>query len=236
MQTKEYDVLSVSKLKEKIFEEKRGIFDFNLQLKNNHVFVYKLKNGEVVLLPSSLMDNAFGILFFKKETFDSCLIRGVFPIKNDPLAIEEKYQKEILGLDSNIHSIISYIKNKFKIDSSIIDYKTLLTLSKSKYFTSLPEKDEFYLSLLLGECIRATVSGHWILLGKYGSFNPYYVPAILTTNNEVIILFDSSPIYLYGQINIEKYLEIPSIKRPALSLSSTFFKANYPEYKILGNY
>lgn len=92
-----------------------------------------------------------------------------------------------------------------------------------------------YAGLMLGEYIRTAVHGKWILLKQFGTFNPYYVPGILSTEKLIIVLPNVTDLFFSGGgISLDNFIKMPSIQEPPLKLGSEVFKANYVSYKIIG--
>ena len=78
------------------------------------------------------------------------------------------------------------------------------------------------------------MNGNWILLKKYGTFNPYYTPGILYPDHSIIVLSDILDLYFdNSSITSDNFVKLPFIKEPKLKLGNNFFEQKYPEYKIL---
>src|ERR1700722_17092567 len=64
-------------------------------LATNQCYIYYLKSGEVVMMPSTFKNQGSkGIIFREKACFLDCVKHDSFPIENDPKKIEEKYKAE----------------------------------------------------------------------------------------------------------------------------------------------
>jgi hypothetical protein len=211
--------------------------NYDTCLATNNCFVYYLDSGQVVILPNNYLDNgANGILFENKRCFNDCIENDSFPIQNEKMAIEEKYKDEIIHIDKTIDSIIGLLTAKFtprqkefKPTNQVLG-KLLRVLKQKK----LTEKELVYAALTLGEYVRRANGGKWILLKKYGTFNPYYIPAIIYPNNNIFLLWDFLRSYFKNSsITPEIFSTLPFVKNPGLELEGVFFKNNFFGYKII---
>lgn len=233
MKINDFDILKVSELKHLLVQEKKSFMNFDVQLKHSGAFVYFLKSGNVLLLPNSLDDTTDGIKFRDRNIYENYLKKGKFPINNLNPSIEEVYQDEIMNVDKNISSISSYLKMFINSKDEITDYKDILMQIQSLGVSDDSKKEYIYARLLLGEQIRESVNGKWILLKQYGSFNPYYTPAIISDKNQVIQLLQVSDLFFTdGQIAINDFLKMPFIADSKLKLDTPFFKGAYSDYII----
>ncbi len=212
------------------------VADFDTCLSTNKCFVYYLKSGEVFLLPNNYSNvHSKGILFYNKECYDDCLKKDHFPIENSKLVIEEKYANYIQNVDKKIDTVIQEMmlrfmpKNKEKLSDSTRISQLLLTLKSKK----LNEKDLFYAALTLGEFVRRFNKGHWIILKRYGTYNPYYTPGIIYEDNSICLFWDYLKTYFKNPpLTPEKFSSLTYIKKPALNLNSNFFQNNFYGYLI----
>src|SRR6266705_219125 len=83
-----YQVSQVSKLEPYLKSESRTVHDYDAQLKTNYAFVYYLKSGQVLLLPSNRLGDSRGLLFSDKQCFSECVKKDHFPIDNEKPVIE----------------------------------------------------------------------------------------------------------------------------------------------------
>jgi hypothetical protein len=155
-----------------------------------------------------------------------------FPIENDDPSVDEKFQNEITNLNTQIPQVVEYLKETFNIVES--DYIEILKRINLNTNQREVLKKKMYASFLLGEVIRKTVSGNWILLKQHGTFNPYFLPAILNKKHQVILLSPMSGLFFSDlEFAIDNFLKTPFITQPKLALNSPYFKNLYPEYIIL---
>jgi hypothetical protein len=230
--------MTIPDLKPYILHEGRGLIDFDLQLKTNLAAVYYLKTGQVVMLAGDLSDFSKGILFDNKECFSDFVAEDHFPINNNRPVIEEAYQEYVLAIDNKMESIVGHLSDLtgVKVNSAIKQATSLSELlielrARSK---KLSRKDWFLSALLLGEYVRRERKASWIILKRYGTFNPYYTPAILNPNGTVVLFWD----YLKSFFDIpgdspEQYCNLPWIKDSQLKVDGGFIKNNFKGYKIL---
>jgi hypothetical protein len=229
----EYEILPVSALKTELKNESRDLFDFDIQLKQNNAYLYYLKSGKVILLPNGFRDESNGILFHDKKVYTKYASIDSFPIENEIITIEQLFQSEILNVENGVPSIISYLSNLWGTDSSTNDIKQILLKSQERVGRAKSShKENMYASLMLGEYIRQSVKGRWILLKEYGTFNPFYTPAILNDKNFIIVLSQVTNSFFSGGISIEDYIKAPFIQDPSLKFKSERFK-NYADYKLI---
>ena len=235
MTSKCFKVLMVSELKSYLRQERRDVLNFDSQLETNLAYVYYLKSGEVILMPGNLLDSSKGIIFNDSICFKEYLKKDSFPIENEDIKLEEKYQSDILELDKKMSEIITYLSKAYNYKSNPDSLSLLLQKAREKEINGkVPDKENLYSGLLLGEYIRRTNNGKWILLKKYGTFNPYYTPAILYADSSIIVLREDLDLYFNGSsITPENFVKLPFIVEPKLKLGSSFFEKNYPGYKIL---
>lgn len=233
MKITDFEILRVSVMKQLLTKGKRGFFDFDVQLKHTGAYVYFLKSGKVLLLPNNLHDTTNGIKFRNKEIYENYLNIEKFPISNLNPSIEESYQDEIINVDRNILNISNYFRDKFNIKDEITNYKDLLIKIQALGVSDDSKKEYIYARLLLGEQIRQFVNGKWILLKQYGSFNPYFIPAVINDKNQVVQIMKVSDLFFTdSQISINNFLKMPHISSPKMKLDTPFFKDNYSEHII----
>jgi hypothetical protein len=233
-----YSINSVAEIENILKKESKGLFDFDTTLKTNHAFVYYLLSGQVVLLPGSLHEDKKGLVFENKACYRKFLELDHFPIANDDDTIEEEFQPDILSLKENIPSIVVRLSRGTSLVNHFENYSNesisvLLNELKSKWNT-LSRKDRFYSCLVLGEFLRQNNNGKWILLKRYGTFNPFYTPAIIYPNESVLLFWDYLSSYFQNKsISPKAFADLPYIQNPKHAISSPFLKNKFIEYKIL---
>lgn len=228
-----YKIQTVSELKHILHNESRDILRFDLQLKDNLAFIYYLKTGHVIMLPNNLLDNEKGILFDSKSCFEKYLQKDSFPIENQEIQIEENFQEEILEVNLRIDSIVAYFVKKYDHESQLTLSDILLKVRNDEKQKRVDSKETLYSGLLLGEFVRRAVDGKWILLKKYGTFNPYYTPGIIYPDGSILILREKLDLFFESDsILPEGFLKWPGIRNPSLKFESRVFKSRYPYYQI----
>jgi hypothetical protein len=233
-----FQEFKVSELKDRLDQDTVDILAYDTCLDTNNAFVYNLKSGEVILLPNSLSDNSRGLIFRDQQCFKSFFENDHFPIENEEIKVQEKYKSEILNVHNMINDIITElsIKVDMKISFDLLNNDSLAEMLKQLKLkrSKLKEKELVYAALVLGEYIRRVNDGNWILLKRYGTFNPYYTPAILLDNTRVVCFWDYlTSFFNNGSISPEAYVSLPYIKNPSLELESNFIKNSYKGYILL---
>lgn len=227
-----YKIVSVAESKDHLKVESRTVFDFDSQLKNNKAFVYFLKSAEVILLPNNLLDSSKGIIFKKKQFFEDCLRDDKFPLGNESIRLEERYQSEISQIDKIVPNIVTSLSESLNYRSDTKDLSGLLEKARDMN-AKANEKEYLYSALLLGEYVRRMHKGNWILLKEYGTFNPYYTPGIIYPDSSVVIIRNIFDFFSHSELSPEKFGHNQFIQEPKLNLKNWSFKQDYPDYKIL---
>ena len=174
--------------------KKNGIDDPYLesdyQLKTNYGFVYEIKNGEVVFLPHDFRGQ--GLLISDKKEFKKLLKEDRFPIENPIKTIFEGESERLLELPSQVEHYKDYLNKSLKFEfTSITKESAQLYLKKvvgRTIKTVATNKEKLAIIVIFGHLIKEETNGSWLLLKRYGKYNPYYEPQILTRSNKVIML------------------------------------------------
>jgi hypothetical protein len=144
------------------------------------------------------------------------------PVENksdDPVQTNQHY---ILHLDKEIDGIIKAMR----------DLSALLMSLRAQ---ELSKQDLFYAALILGENVRRVNRGQWMILKKYGTYNPYYVPAIVYSSERIFLLWDYLETFFgSSSVSPEHYAALPYVEEPGLLLNNGFFKNNFWGYIRLG--
>lgn len=235
MSNKKFEVMPVSKLKKLVNAEPRDLFAYDEQLKHSNALVYYLKSGQVILMPNNLYDKTKGILFENKSEFNKFLAIDSFPIENENPLLEESFQSTILNINQKCKELEADLAKQYKINGDSEKLSELLIAARDRLTKSnVSDREAMHANLLLGEYLRKSIKGKWILLKQYGTFNPYYVPGIIANDNSIVVLRDISNLFFNtGQISLENFLKLPSVKNPTIKLDGTVFKNNYVDYRIL---
>jgi hypothetical protein len=233
-----YNIEQVSDIKKRLQAESKNITDFDTQLQTNLAFVYTLKTGEVAMIPGNYTNESRGLVFKDKNCYLEYLQKDHFPIENERMLIQEKHQAEVLEVNNNTGKLFSQLSEKMNMppgNEAVTAAALSALLQKIRTEKNkLSKKEIFYAALLLGEYLRITGNGHWLLLKQYGTFNPYYTPAILYADKTIVLFWDYLNSYFTNPgITPENYANLPYIKKPSLSFESNFFKVNFPAYKEL---
>lgn len=239
MENEYYKIYYSSEIIDQLNTNSIKIKQFDTCLSTNKCFAYYLKSGEVFLLPNNYSDvHSRGILFPNKRSFFDCIKKDRFPLENSKLEIEEKYGDDIQNVNQNINKVIEQMVSKFMLQNKdeVINSSTiseLLLILKAK---KLKEKDLFYGALILGEYVRRVNNGQWIILKRYGIYNPYYTPAIIYENKIICLFWDYLKTYFKNSsLTPEKFSSLDYIKKPGLTIESNFFLNTFYGYEILDN-
>jgi hypothetical protein len=82
----------------------------------------------------------------------------------------------------------------------------------------LSKQCAFLLSLLVGEILRTESNSNWILIKYPGEYEYYWMPALLTKSNKIIMFFEMTMMKMQSEIipintlfnsSMPKYPEIP---------------------------
>jgi hypothetical protein len=228
-------------LKNQLEHENRRVSFFVLQLKTNLAKIYYLQSGKVIMLPGVGSNDSNGMLFEDKKCFLECLDKDHFPIENVRPRIVEEYPEDVLKVNVSIDSIIKHvlqlpqISQEFGAANIGISLAPLLVALK-KNFKKISRKDSFYAGLILGEYLRKERNGKWMLLKRYGTFNPYYIPAILCADGSVVLFWDYLASYFVdSNTTPEIFLHLPWIKESGLTVNSDFIKNSFAGYTVLAD-
>lgn len=232
-----YKILPLNKIEERLSSDSLKMSDFDTCLLNSGALVFFLRNGETVLVSGEHSDNSNGIIFDSKECYLHYLENDKFPIQNDKLTIEELFQSDILCIDQKINDFIKYFSNLKKRpingDDDGVIVELLQSLKQKNKNKKLSKQEFFYSSAILGEYVRRKNNGKWILLKKYGSYNPYYTIGIIYPDSSIFYLRNYSDSYFKNStITPENFVNLPYVKKPGLLLGTPFFKNNFWGYII----
>lgn len=226
-----YKILSVIEMDDylKANGKTEGIWSYDLQLKTNLCFVYYLNSGEVALIPSNMSETSKGILFSERKFFDECVRNDSFPIENERKGMEEHYQVEIKTVNTQIKNIFEALSSKLSpkepLDgNNMASLSKLLELTKKKWKRLTPQ-EQIYAGLLLGEYIRRSYNGKWLLLKKYGIYNPYYEVGILYPDNSILELRNYLNAYYDQPVTPEMFVTfIAETNIPLSAIDSSLYK------------
>ena len=199
------------------FGRSHPIRDKDFQLKTNNCWIHELSNGEIIVFPAkyilrTVSEPICGIIIRDKSEFEKILDRDLFPLENYD---KNLYDLELNGI-KNINNKIEYyfdylcdlynVSGKLNIDT--IERIFSQTIGR-KIKGVIANKDRVALIAISGELIRQRINGKWLLEKRYGSFNPYYVPMLLTQFETIIPVGENVLGSLKWNLNmahkIEKY-------------------------------
>lgn len=205
------------------------------QLKNSFANVYIHNNGEVLLTPNNLVRDYTCLIFKDEKTFEYYHLKDSFPIENNVRAPEEQFQDEIRSLPERLPELKKYLVEVLNMDS--VDLEVAKILASAQSYIEANRADEkvyFYASLLLGDEIRKKNNARWIILKRYGDFNPYWVPALVKNNNDIILVMERVVFYwLHHGVPLEQFLSSELSRVSHLKLNRKGFKYAFSDYKKL---
>ena len=166
--------------------------DNHFQLEGNLSIVYRMSSGEFALVPNDLDINKYGLIIHSKECLEKMIQEDYFPLENHDKTIFEECSIQI--------QLFKEQKNFFEGDTIkvldvIIDLNNFETMDKALNTIILKKKkavplDFLNLGFAFGEFIIRTNNGfQWAFLKRYGTYNPYLTPIILSDNNEMIDVY-----------------------------------------------
>lgn len=170
----------------------KTIDDDNYQLKTNGAFIFKLENGEVILLPNHLKPESYGIIFQDDACFQNIIKKDLFPLENDNKTIYEEEKKRFQSLKEYIPFYQNYLNERLEVEYKDIDEEKLDTYFR-KLMQKKPKKitdlDHVAMGVMFGWLLQKKTNGKWMLEKRYGSYNPYYIP-IVSFEGKLIRIFD----------------------------------------------
>jgi len=231
-----YHVDSVQNLEDYMLKFDKRITDFDLQLEGNLAYIYYLDKEKTVLLPNEIKDLNQGFLFQSRECLRDMINNDYYPINNPLKSTFEIEKEKILEITTSIDYYKDYLNRSLKLSIEEINfeqldfyYDKLLQLHNN---TQTSPKDFLALGILIGDEIRKSKKGKWILIKKYGMYNPYYIPHIITNDGFIISIFDKLDSYVSRQLNtISNIDKLPTITNPRKNLEN--MNLTKKEYVIL---
>jgi hypothetical protein len=229
VQSPSFEIFKVSELDKMLNAEGRSRAVFDEQLQTNFSFIYFLKSGGVIMLPSDRNDNSKGILFFNKDYYLDCIKKDSFPLENPEMSTLEKYKTEIITINKGINGIIYNFCKKLDKTSEIKDFdisqiaNLLLRIRDNIEFKKLNPKERLYAYLILGEYIRRINKGEWMVLKKYDKFNPYYEPVIVYPNSNFLLILNNAHSFFENKdLPLDAFLNWKEIKTPVNNIKNTY--------------
>lgn len=187
-----YQIINVTELIDYLnsMGRKDPLMDSDYQLQTNYGFIHELSNGKIVFLPNDLRGE--GLLVSSKIELDRIIKEDKFPIDNPTKTIFENETNQLLNLPREIQNYKNYLNEILQFDFETISKESAQAYLKKIVGRSLKkvatDKEKVALIIMFGHLIKQEVNGSWILVKRYGKYNPYYEPEIRTDSNRVIML------------------------------------------------
>ncbi len=163
-------------------------FNSDYQLKTNLGLVHELPNGEIVFLAIG----HDGIIFKDKACFKAAIDADVFPIENPHKDLFELEKERIKEINLNIDYYHQHLNKVFKVDFQEINGESVQAYLKKIVGRTLrkltTEKDAVALVAIIGQLLLNEEGGSWLLEKRYGTYNPYFEPMLLTEKKQIINL------------------------------------------------
>lgn len=167
---------------------KSEAFDFDYQLKTNYGFVYTLIGGEVIFIPNHFKGD--GLLFDDKKCFDRMIEADRFPIDNPGNGLYDMELERIKTINKQIGFYQNHLNSVLKFDFPEISEDVAQAYLKKVIGRTIKKlttnTDLVGLIAVFGEIMRKKIEGKWVIEKWYGTYNPYFMPRILTLDKKLI--------------------------------------------------
>jgi hypothetical protein len=182
MHTKDYEIKTVDELFDIIEKDKASML---YQNENNLSLIYKLKDGKMILVPAI---GSKGLIFENERKLDELVSKGDIPLEEDDPNPFQINKEKIKNLSENVNYYL-------KILSDTLGIKIEINNDDSTYYDEINKRikaigyDKTYntlyipLGIFVGEKIKRQTGAEWQLIKKFG-YNPYYEPALVTSNKK----------------------------------------------------
>ena len=168
----------------------REDIDFDYQLETNAGFVFNLENGKVVFLPNDFQSK--GLLIENKEIFKEMIENDYLPIEKEFKNLFETEIQQIQNINNEINNYQIHLNKTLKFDFQELNKEAAHFYLKKVVGRTIKQlttdKDIVGLIAIFGELIRKEVNGKWFTFKRYGKYNPYYEPNIVTEKKKVIMI------------------------------------------------
>lgn len=231
-----YEVLPYGQLESYLNSHHKSDVDFDYQLRNL-ARIFLMEDGKIVMLPSRLPHALNGIIFHDRQAYEECLMNDRFPIENTDKTVFECEPDKVEAIHRNMPYFISVLNKTLGMQGDTITKEYVLKAAGKFAYRHrrnlLTDLDYLAFTAVVGESLRLERGeGKWILIKKYGIYNPYYYPAIVWPNNKVVLLDEHISSSLDGiPIKIEWLYRSPFVQNPGLTLGTLY--AAQQEVKIL---
>jgi len=184
-------IKSLEEIKDYLLTHHKTLRDYDDHLSKGYGTIYKLSTGEVILTPTLSRSGSKCLLFTNEECFLECLRNESFPIENEDKEIFEYDLEGQRNIHKNISKYHGYLNKRLKLNYLSLDrsnireyYEGVLKLKKKT------QEDILALGAVMGELWRKELNGKWILEKWYGTYNPYYKPLIVYSDNKLQSPYD----------------------------------------------
>jgi len=217
------------------FGRQHPIKDKDYQLKTNKCWIHELDNDEIIVFPNKYISRTTtkpvkGIIFRNRKEFENTLEKDIFPMENIERNLYDLEVDKIKNINKEVEYYFDYLCSLYKLGKKSFDEETAYQLFSQTIGRKIKGiaggKDKVSLMAVAGEIAREKIKGKWLLEKRYGTFNPYYVPMLLTKSNTIIDIGGDIITSLKWNNNhvkkILKYTENTGIQKRTLELASRF--------------
>lgn len=171
--------------------------DESLSIPSNSAFVYSLKNGEILVIPSDLDSSAYpSILFKDRSSFVQCCKDDYFPIPDTFLTWLEKNSSNVQLFNKDSNFSRGLLKGMVDVNlpftnrDDIYDaYSKICKLLKKKKLGTTEIDEVFYGFAFEIMKYFITEKGYtYALSTRYEVYNPYYYPYLRYNGKDIDIV------------------------------------------------
>jgi hypothetical protein len=113
-------------------------------------------------------------------------------------------------------------KTKYSPINAKVSLASILDEAKKKN-RKYTKEDKFFYTIILGEYLRISMNGRWLLLKRYGTYNPYFEPVIEYPNGNFVPILDrTQDFFNYDGISFDIFITFDSIQMPFHNRTNTF--------------
>lgn len=167
---------------------KSEAFDFDYQLTTNYGFVYTLMDGKVIFIPNHFKGE--GLLYDDKKCFDQMIKADQFPIGNPGNSLYDTELERIKTINKQIRFYQNHLNSVLKFNFAELSEAVAQAYLKKVIGRTIKKlttnTDLVGLIAVFGEIIRNKINGKWVIEKWYGTYNPYFIPKILTPDKKLI--------------------------------------------------
>lgn len=234
-----FTIESIDNLIQLLEENGKSFYQMDYFIPTNNAFVYSLKDGSQILLPNNIVDRKLkGFLFKDKDCLQEMIQNDYYPIENSNKTVYELHQKHVKNINLNINYYQEKLNEAFKVDYSSVEkdvlnkYFRLLKQKKIKQNRVLSLELYFALGVLIGEFLRIENGGKWILIKEYGTYNPYFIPAVMYKGENICKVHDQFQGHFLGDFqDIDLLFKLRGVISPKLTLNR--FYANNQRDRVI---